>query len=124
VLYVNPVSSPFFQRAGAALQQASRDATAFRELEHFFAYMLLQEMQKTVPRDGLFDGGLQSDFQRDIFNDILAGSIAESGQLGVAKVMEEQLRIQNMQQKLFAEAFSRKQPAIADGAQEISPTCR
>ncbi|GMV91566.1 MAG: hypothetical protein AMXMBFR82_13440 [Candidatus Hydrogenedentota bacterium] len=100
MLYVNPVTSPFIQRAGAALQQASRDAAAFQEMEHFFAYMLLQEMQKTVPRDGLFDGGLQSDFQRDMFNDIVAGKIAESGQLGIAKVMEEQLHIQNMQKSL------------------------
>ena len=109
MLYVNPVSSPFIQRAGAALQQSSRDATAFRELEHFFAYTLLQEMQKTVPRDSLFDGGLQSDFQRDMFNDIVAGKIAESGQLGVAEVMEEQLRVQNMQQKLLTKAISGNQ---------------
>lgn len=106
MLYVNPVSSPFIQRAGAAVQQASRDAMAFQEMEHFFAYMLLQEMQKTVPRDGLFDGGLQSDFQRDMFNDIVAGKMAESGQLGIAKIMEDQLRIQNMQKSLRSQAFS------------------
>ncbi len=106
MLYVNPVTSPFIQRAGAALEQASRDATAFQEMEHFFAYMLLQEMQKTVPRDGLFDGGLQSDFQRDMFNDIVAGKIAESGQLGIAKVMEDQLRIQNLQKSLRNQIFS------------------
>jgi Rod binding domain-containing protein len=110
VLYVNPVNSPFIQRAGAVLQQATRDATAFRELEHFFAYTLLQEMQKTVPRDGLFDGGLQSDFQRDMFNDIVAGKIAESGQLGIAKMMEEQLRIQEVRQELIDNTLSRNLP--------------
>lgn len=112
MLYVNPVSSPFIQRAGAVLQHASRDATAFREMEHFFAYMLLQEMQKTVPKDTLFDGGLQSDFQRDMFNDIVAGKIAESGQLGIAKVMEEQLRVQSTQAALRGQDFAGTQPAM------------
>ncbi len=102
MLYVNPINSPFIQRADAALASASRKETAFREMEHFFAYMLLQEMQKTVPKDGLLDdGGLQSDFQRDMFNDIAAGKIAESGQLGIAKIMEDQLRVQNMQKQIL-----------------------
>jgi len=57
-------------------------------------------------RDTLFDGGLQSDFQRDMFNDIVAGKIAESGQLGIAKVMEQQLRVQNMQAALRGQDFA------------------
>ncbi|MCC6487104.1 MAG: rod-binding protein [Candidatus Hydrogenedentes bacterium] len=91
MLYVNPLATPFTVRTEAALSQASRESAAAEELEHFFAYLLLQEMQATVPEDGLFDSGLASDFQRDMLNDALSGEVARSGQLGIAKMVREQL---------------------------------
>lgn len=111
MLYVNPLDSPFAARANGILNSSARGVTAFREMEHFFAYMLLQEMQKTVPKGGLFDDGLQSDFQRDLFNDIVSGKIAESGQLGIAKQIQEQLRIQDMQKRLLGGAAESKPTA-------------
>ncbi|MCC6696283.1 MAG: rod-binding protein [Candidatus Hydrogenedentes bacterium] len=91
MLYVNPLATPFTVRTEAALNQASRETAVTEELEHFFAYLLLQEMQATVPEDGLFNSGLASDFERDMFNDALSGEIAKSGQLGIAKMVREQL---------------------------------
>ena len=91
MLYVNPLASALTARTEAALNPAFREETASKELEHFFAYLLLQEMQETIPEDPIFGGGLASDFQRDMLNDALSGEIAESGQLGIAKLVTEQL---------------------------------
>lgn len=91
MLYVNPLAAPFTVRTEAALNQASRESAVTEELEHFFAYLLLQEMQATIPEDPIFGGGLASDFERDMFNDALSGEIAKSGQLGIAKMVREQL---------------------------------
>jgi Rod binding domain-containing protein len=91
VLYVNPLSSVTEARTGAIAQQASREKLALQEYEHYFVFQLLQEMQKSVPKDGLFKGGQETEYYQEMLNDTLSGEIAKSGQFGVAKLMEQQL---------------------------------
>lgn len=100
MLYVNPLATPYSARMGSLPAGPPRDATAFRELEHFFLYMLLQEMTKTVPKGGLFDAGRETEVYHDLLNDALSGEMAASGQLGVAKIMAEQLRAAETQQRV------------------------
>ncbi|NUM53749.1 MAG: rod-binding protein [Candidatus Hydrogenedentes bacterium] len=89
MLYVNPLDSAYARGldTGAA---PDRKKLAYRELEHAFLKQLLDEMYKSVPKDGLLGGGVASDYQRDIFNDALSGAMADSGQFGIARLMEQQ----------------------------------
>lgn len=98
LLYVNPLEAyGNAHLATADLQDVKRDVAA-KELEHLFAYMLLQEMRKTVPRGGLFDSGQSQRIQEEMFDDALAKAIAESGQLGIAELVTQQLEQTNATQ--------------------------
>ena len=89
MLYVNPLDSAYARNLdlGAA---PDRKKLAYRELEHVFLKQLLDEMSKSVPKDGLFGGGVEADYQREIFNDALSGAMADSGQFGIANLMKRQ----------------------------------
>lgn len=89
MLYVNPLDSAYARTldTGAA---PGRKKVAYRELEHVFLKQLLDEMYKSVPKDALFGEGTEAEYQRDLFTDALSGSMADSGQFGVAKQMEQQ----------------------------------
>ncbi|MCP4644411.1 MAG: hypothetical protein GY851_28465 [bacterium] len=108
MLYVNPLATsyrpatPVADALGAANGQEGdpREPLALKEMERYFVYTLLQEMRKSVPKDGMFDLGLQSQLQDEMLDDALAGQIAESGQLGIARAIEQQLRISDIQRSL------------------------
>lgn len=89
MLYVNPLDSAYAKNLNVGANDG-RKKLAYRELEHVFLKQLLDEMSKTVPKDGLFGGGVEADYQRDLFNDSLAGAMADSGQFGIAKQMAQQ----------------------------------
>jgi Rod binding domain-containing protein len=89
VLYVNPLDSAYARGIDLGATDG-RKKLAYRELEHAFLKQLLDEMSKTVPKDGLFGGGVEADYQRETFNDMLSASMADSGQFGIAKLMEQQ----------------------------------
>jgi len=89
VLYVNPLDSAY-ARSLDLDAAPGRKKLAYRELEHVFLKQLLDEMYKTVPKDALFGNGIESDYQREIFTDALSGAMADSGQFGIAKLMEQQ----------------------------------
>jgi len=88
MLYVNPAITP----GVASVHQGLKQRTTLRELERLFAYMLLQEMRRTVPEDSLLGSGLATQIQADMLDDALSGAIAESGQLGIAKLIEDQIQ--------------------------------
>lgn len=100
MLYVNPVSQRFFQQGEIGLHAKNREAQAFKELEHFFIFTLLKEMRKTVPDGGLFEKTSEFRLFEEMLDDALSLQMAESGQMGIAKMLEEQLRVQELQQKL------------------------
>jgi Rod binding domain-containing protein len=103
MLYVNPLETTHGARAEAALQGGAREKTALRELEHYFLKTLLTEMRATETKGALFGDTPGSRFYQDLLNDKLAGLMAESGQVGVARQIEAQMRI--------AEAAKKTPPA-------------
>ena len=116
MLYIDPMAvsgAIRFDPEGASMQ---RRETAFRELEKYFAHTLLREMRKTVPENTLF-GGHEMRTYEEFLDDAFAGEIAGSGQLGVAEMLERQLRIEEMQHQLRGrlgnglEALSEEGPA-------------
>ncbi|MDE2573668.1 MAG: rod-binding protein [bacterium] len=94
--------TPEQQQALARLHDA---ATKF---EGVFVGMLLQEMRKTAPTTGIFG---QESASEQTFSEMLdqqrATQIANSGSLGVARILEQQLR-QTVLADAPAEAKSRR----------------
>lgn len=91
MLYINPLESAYSRGIDVA-DRGDRQKLAYTELEHTFLYMLLDEMTKSMPKGGLFGGGVESDFHREMMNDSLSSAMAQSGQLGLAKLMQAQQR--------------------------------
>ena len=107
MLYVQPVSPEFTRPIDfRGENQAAREAAALREFEHVFLYTLLGEMRKTIDEGGLFElsGGMA--MFEDMMDDAIAQQMAQSGQMGIAKAIEEQLRVQEVQDKLLNSATS------------------
>ena len=90
MLYVNPlVSQQALQRTVPESPERRREA--LQEFEHLLAFQLLREMRKTVPENQLFGKSFASDFYHEMMDDFLAGQLAKSGQLGVARAIADQL---------------------------------
>ncbi|MEK7794589.1 MAG: rod-binding protein [Candidatus Hydrogenedentota bacterium] len=100
MLYINPIAERFGAQAGLMADSPARTKMALRELEHFFLYTMLREMRKTVPENGLFGKDSSMSIYQDMFDDAIAGHMADSGQFGLAKAIEEQLRVQELQQSV------------------------
>jgi Rod binding domain-containing protein len=90
MLYVNPLTNS--KTLGMSQPNSpERRKQALQEFEHLLAFQLLREMRKTVPKNDLMGNSTESDYYDEMMDDFLAGQMANSGQLGVAKLMEEQL---------------------------------
>ncbi len=65
---------------------------ATQQFEGYFLHELLKEMRKTVPKDTLLgdDGHGQEIFQ-DMMDQTLSETMSERGDLGMAKMMYDQL---------------------------------
>ena len=101
LLYVNPMSAPQAIQPGAAVGASSaKEQKALKELEHYFAFTLLQEMRKSVPKTGMLDGGQAQQMYEEMLDDAMSGNMAASGQLGVSHMLEQQLRIADLQKKI------------------------
>jgi len=74
-------------------QALSRLHDAAKAFEGVFVGMLMREMRKTAPNDGIF--GPQSASEQ-AFSEMLdqqrANQIAQSGSLGIARIIERELR--------------------------------
>lgn len=91
MLYVNPLENNPLLRSPSADTGELRQKTALKEFERVFLYQFLQEMRKTAPKEGIFQGSQQQDFFEEMMDDYLAGQMAESGQLGIASQIQAQL---------------------------------
>jgi Rod binding domain-containing protein len=105
MLYVNPLGTQDWARVQSSADGASgdnqvREKAVLQELEHLFLFTLLQEMRKTVSIAGESEKSPGSDLYDEMLDDALSGSMASSGQVGVAKQIEEQLRTAGMQHTL------------------------
>ena len=100
MLYVNPYQDASLARTAPGRLDAMRERQAFEEFERVFLYQMIRQMRKTVPDSSLFGKSAQHEYFEEMMDDVLAGEMAKSGQFGVADLLEEQLRIQEMQKKL------------------------
>lgn len=107
MLYVNPLATPYEVSTTRVMEDpfsrpmdAQRRQAALQELEHYFLFLLLQEMRKSVPQSGLLRDGFETRMYEQLLDDAFAKQAARSGQLGIAKLVDEQLRIRDLQPRL------------------------
>lgn len=60
------------------------------QFESLFLNMMLKSMRDTLPQDGLFDSD-QSRFYTSMLDQQMAQKLSSSGQLGFAKLIEQQM---------------------------------
>jgi flagellar protein FlgJ len=76
-------------------QALSRLHQAATQLEGVFMQMVMNAMQETVPKDSIFGKESASEETwNSMLTDQRAQAMAENGGLGIAKVLEEQLKSQ------------------------------
>ena len=87
-----PSAQPLTAEQKQALDKLHQAAT---QLEGVFLEMVMNEMQDTVPKDSIFgqDDSSEETWQ-GMLNNERSQAIAQSGSLGIGKVLEEQLRSQ------------------------------
>jgi flagellar protein FlgJ len=61
------------------------------DFESLFIKQMLDEMRKTVQKDGLLDGGMSEDIFEDMLYDEYAKKMAETAQFGLAETIYNQL---------------------------------
>jgi len=66
-------------------------AQAAQQFASLFIFQLLQEMRKTIPKSGLFDGGREQEMYEQMVDERLADLIATNGQFGIASTIHQQL---------------------------------
>ncbi|MBI3117204.1 MAG: rod-binding protein [Candidatus Hydrogenedentes bacterium] len=91
MLYVNPLAERLTPLGRDGDIASTRQRQVLQEFERLLIYQMLEEMRKTVPANGLFGHSSAMDFYEEVQDDFLAGQMAASGQLGVAKLLEAQL---------------------------------
>lgn len=75
-------------------QSAALDETA-QQFEAMFIQMMLKEMRKSIPKEGLFDSHAVQTYQ-DMADKQTAMDMAKRGEFGIAQVIKEQLTKQGM----------------------------
>ncbi len=78
--------------------QSSNDADlaklkeAAQQFESYYIFMMLKEMRKTVPKDGLLSSGLGHDTYISMYDEAMAEEMSKTGTLGLSDALIEQYR--------------------------------
>lgn len=91
MLYVDPIAERHIAAPGGPGALRARREGAAQEFERFFVYQLVREMRKSVPKTGLLGKSQQQDLYEEMFDDFMSGEMARSGQLGIAKLVNQEL---------------------------------
>lgn len=94
MLYVNPIGLRAPNILPGTDQNKAHQKAAAQELERYFAYMLMQEMRKTIPKNELLGDSNEMKFFNEMMDDAFAGEIARSGQWGIAEQIVMQMQRQ------------------------------
>ena len=98
---ISPITTLPFQHAPMEVSKAAdRERLALQQLEQLFVSMLLKEMRRSVPEDGLIPKSSAMKTYEEMLDDVLSQRMAEAGQFGIAKMMSEQLRIHEVQSEV------------------------
>ncbi len=121
MLYVDPLAAaaPSMPAPGAAYDKV-REKKALEELEHLFIFMLMKEMRNSVPEEGLFGDSPELRTYSEMFDDAASEEMAKAGQFGIAKMMDQQLRIGEMQATLAKQGASDGAPAAIPMSPSLS----
>lgn len=93
MLYINPQLQPGYKDLSLAPGSAKREAEALKEFEQLFLFQMLKEMRKSVQDSGLMGDGMKRAYFEEMMDDVVAGEMAASGQLGVARQMAAELHV-------------------------------
>ena len=83
-----------FERALNTAVENREDAEimrAAREFESYFLQMMLKEMRKTVPRDGLFPKSRAEEIFEGMLDEETAKNAADAGGIGLAQLIYDQM---------------------------------
>jgi len=70
-----------------------------RDFESIFVNQLMKEMRKTVPKDGLIPTSEEEELFTGMFDEEVSKMISQSGRMGLAEMMFEQLRDKSQDHK-------------------------
>lgn len=90
-------SPPLASRTGSPQGVENQDAAldrACRDFESVFINYMLQQMRRTVPKDGLFNGGQAEEIYTSMLDNETAKSISRNSGLGLADMLRQQLSSQ------------------------------
>ncbi len=76
--------------AGAAKKSLQEMKEAARQFESYFTYMMLKEMRKSVPKDGILSSGLGHDIYQSMYDEAIAEEMSKTGSLGLSKALVDQ----------------------------------
>ena len=83
------------ERPGAVWSKETRHAVrqekAFQDFESMFVHMMLKEMRKTVPHDGIIKQNNADDIYQSLFDSQLADLLARREATGLTEFFYQQL---------------------------------
>ena len=84
------------------LREAAKEKKAFKEFEQMFVHLLLKEMRKSVNDSSLTTKSHAEKMYEQMMDETLAAQIAESGQLGIGRQLQESVRAERIRQEIQA----------------------
>jgi flagellar protein FlgJ len=78
------------QNKVGSINKDSKLYKASEDFEALFIKQMLNVMRKTVPKDGLLEGGFAEDIFEDMLYDEYAKKMAETANFGIAKTIYDQ----------------------------------
>lgn len=97
---LSPISLPLDVLRTPNLQDGVREQKALQEMEGLFLHLLMKEMRKSVPQGGLLGESPAQKMFQEMLDEVYAQKMAESGQLGIAKVMADQIALHDRQREI------------------------
>ena len=90
---ITPITMHTTRLEAAAEQfERRREKEAVAGLEALFIHMMLREMRKTIPDNGgIFGKSAAMGTMEGMMDEYLAEELAKSGQIGIARLAEQQL---------------------------------
>ncbi len=76
-----------------AASQAAKINSACKEMESMFIQNMFKEMRASIPKSGLLSGSKAEEMFTDMLDAELAKSISQSGGIGLAPLVQNQLKI-------------------------------
>ncbi len=107
--------------------RAERSDRAYKSFEAMFLHELLKEMRKTVPDEGMFPKSPAMKHYEEMLDGVMARSMADSGQLGIAKQLQAETKRQEEAAALMTERALHRQaleglqagPHVADNLKSL-----